>query len=83
MLNSESMQPDESSVDPILANHGDPYAPPDPVVPTTASDDSEDPARAVDTSGAMQDETYGNEQAQRMKDAEEGRYAPWTGTDPG
>jgi hypothetical protein len=83
MLNSESMRPDEPSVDPIMANHGDPYAPPDPVEPITGNSDADVPATAVDTSGAMQDETYGNEQAQRMKDAEEDRSAQWIGTDPG
>jgi hypothetical protein len=84
MLNSESLQPDESSIDPILANHGDPYAPPELVEPMRPNDNSEEPARATDTSGVLQDETYGNEQAQRMRDAEKGRQsAEWIGTDPG
>lgn len=84
MLNSESLQTDESSIDPILANHGDPYAPPELVEPMTPNDNSEEPARATDTSGVLQDETYGNEQAQRMKDADQGRpSAEWIGTDPG
>jgi hypothetical protein len=83
-LHSESMQPDESSIDPILANHGDPYAPPELVEPMTPNDNSEAPARAADTSGVIQDETYGNEQAQRQRDADEGRQsAEWIGTDPG
>jgi hypothetical protein len=50
----------------------------------TPNDNSEEPARAADTSGAIQDETYGNEQAQRQKDADKGRQsAEWIGTDPG
>ncbi len=84
MLNSESLQPDESSIDPVLANHGDPYAPPEVVEPMRPNDNSDEPARAADRSGVLQDETYGHEQAQRMKDADQGRQsAEWIGTDPG
>lgn len=51
-------------------------------MPTPPTNDPESPAVAYDRTGETQDETYGNEQAQRHRDAEEGRHAIWTGTDP-
>lgn len=52
-----------------------------PVTPPPV-DNEDAPATAVDRSGETEHETYSHEQAQRHKDAEEGRPAEWVATDP-
>lgn len=44
--------------------------------------DPQAPAATPDPSGQTQDEPYSSEQAQRQKDAEQGRQAQWVATDP-
>ena len=51
------------------------------VMPINSSDPNM-PAATPDPSGETTDAAYGNEQSQRQKDAEEGRHAVWTSTDP-